>query len=102
MNAFTSNQFYSSYVKLPSEDMPCAPEIEENPKLFPYFKDCLGALDGTHILAFVTDSQRPCFHNCKGNLSQNVLAVCRFDMKFLCAVTGWEASVSDSHMYEEA
>jgi len=26
-----------------------APKIKDNPKFFPYFKDCIGALDGTHI-----------------------------------------------------
>jgi hypothetical protein len=82
--------------------VPPALEIEDNPKLFPYFDSCLGALDGTHIHAFVEDSLRPHYRNWKGDVTQNVLAVCTFDMKFLYAITGWEGSVSDSYMYEEA
>jgi len=29
------------------------PKIRNNPKLFPFFKDCIGAVDGTHIRAKV-------------------------------------------------
>jgi hypothetical protein len=102
VKAFTAEEFYMSYVKLPSEHTPLAMEIEDNPKLFPYFKDCLGALDGTHVNAFVEDLVRARYRNRKGDVTQNVLAACTFDMRFAYAITGWEGSVSDSRMYEEA
>lgn len=47
LNAFL--QLYKEYVTLPSSTTP--PQIRHNPKLFPYFKDCIGAADGTHIPA---------------------------------------------------
>jgi hypothetical protein len=50
---------------------------QNDPKFYPYFKDCIGALDGTHI----PDDAAP-FRNRKGDLSQNVLGVVNFDMTF--------------------
>jgi hypothetical protein len=102
VNACTCAEFYERYVKLPSENTPLASEIEENPKLFPYLKDCLGAGDGSHFLAFVCESLRARCRNRKGDISQNVFAVCDFAMRFLYVVAGWEGSVSDSRMYEDA
>jgi hypothetical protein len=58
------------------------PEIANDPKRFPYFKDCIGAIDGTHIPAVVSGSESSLFRNRKGYLSQNVLAVANFDMSF--------------------
>ncbi|TDL14016.1 hypothetical protein BD410DRAFT_697498, partial [Rickenella mellea] len=40
---------YDTYIKLPDHNSPTPSEIELNPKLFPFFKDCIGALDGSHI-----------------------------------------------------
>jgi len=42
---------YHAYIKLPNENTAFEEEIASNPKLFPFFKDCLGAVDGTHIPA---------------------------------------------------
>jgi len=46
---FSSPPFYTKYVCLPTTDDPVPPEIYNNPKFWPYFKDALGALDGSHI-----------------------------------------------------
>ncbi|KAF9487158.1 hypothetical protein BDN71DRAFT_1405122 [Pleurotus eryngii] len=35
-------------MKLPPSDI-TPPKIHTNPKLYPFLKGCLGALDGTHI-----------------------------------------------------
>jgi len=44
--------FYKKYVKpLSANETP--PEIKGNPKLYPYFKDCRGAIDGSHFDAWV-------------------------------------------------
>lgn len=53
-----SNRFYNRYVKIPLHDH-TPPEIRYNPKLYPFFKDCRGAVDGTHIHAFVPDDAIP-------------------------------------------
>jgi hypothetical protein len=55
LHALTSEQFYRAYVRLPTLHTPLAEEIRSDKKFFPYFKDCLGALDGTHILAFTPE-----------------------------------------------
>lgn len=47
-----SKEFYSAYVQLPPNEVP--PEIRDNPKFFPYFSECRGALDGTLLHAFVS------------------------------------------------
>jgi len=47
--AFSSSPFYNSQVQLPTMSDPIPPKIHGNPKRYPFFKDALGALDGTHI-----------------------------------------------------
>jgi len=42
--------FLQDLGELPTQSTPLAPYIANNPKLFPFFKGALGALDGTHIL----------------------------------------------------
>ncbi len=39
-----SKEFYGHYVRLPVNEVP--PEIRNNPKFFPYFSGCRGAVDG--------------------------------------------------------
>ncbi|XP_042515389.1 uncharacterized protein LOC122089764 [Macadamia integrifolia] len=41
-------------------------EITNNPKYYPYFKDCIGAIDGTHISAIVPRLEETRYHNRKG------------------------------------
>ena len=55
LNLLTSDVFYNSYVKLPDANTPLASEIWDNPKLYPFFKDCQGSIDGTHLDAFCLD-----------------------------------------------
>jgi hypothetical protein len=102
IDALTSNKFYHRYVKLPTGDEPLAHEIRSSKAFYPFFKDCLGALDGTHIAAFTPELLRPAYRNRKGQVSQNVLAVCSMDMCFLYVLPGWEGSASDSRVFEDA
>jgi hypothetical protein len=44
--ALISPSFHGVFIQLPDADI-VPPEIMENPKFFPYFKDALGAIDGT-------------------------------------------------------
>src|SRR6185437_1099580 len=44
-------QIYPHWVQQPSADSPVPVEIRSEPKYFPYFQNCRGALDGTHIPA---------------------------------------------------
>lgn len=102
LNMLTCEAVYKSYVRLPAENSPTPHEVERNTKLYPFFKDCLGALDGTHIYASVPTAEKARYRNRKGFLSQNVLAVCDFDMKFVYVLSGWEGSAADSMILENA
>lgn len=92
-----SKSFYTSYVKLPPVETP--EEIRNNPKLFPYFEKCLGAVDGSHIDAHVPAELAPRYRNRKGRLSINLLAACSFDMKFVYLLSGWEGSACDGLVF---
>jgi hypothetical protein len=62
-----SQRFYHRHVKLPAKDK-TPPEIRDNLKLYPFFRDCQGAVDGAHVDAFVPDDAIPyLFRNCQGN-----------------------------------
>ena len=90
----------SKYIRIPPEGTPF--EILSNPKLYPFFKNCRMALDGTHIPAFVPSKLAQPYRNRKGFLSQNVLAACSFDMLFTYVLVGWEGSANDSMVLADA
>ncbi|WJX65362.1 hypothetical protein P8452_50034 [Trifolium repens] len=78
------------------------PEILHNPRFFPYFKDCIGAIDGTHSRVKVRRADAPRFRGRKEYTTQNVFAACSFDMKFTYVLTGWEGTASDSKILKDA
>jgi len=97
-----SPRFYQHYVNLPPNDI-VPPEIHSNPKLYPFFEHCRGAIDEMHIDTFVpNDALTAHYHNRKGCLSQNVLTACTFDMHFSYVLAGWEGSAADSCIYNDA
>ena len=100
LDALISAPFYTKYVKGSPDCTP--PYIERNPRFFPYFKDCRGAIDGSHVDAYVPDEAIARYRNRKGSVSQNVLAICDFDMKFTYVLSGWEGSAADSTVYADA
>ena len=55
-----------------------------------------------HITAHVPAVECIPFRNRKGFLSQNVLAVCTFDMLFSYILPGWEGSAHDSRVLNDA
>jgi len=73
-------------------------EISDNPKRFPFFQNCIGALDGCHISAVVPPHQEAVFRNRKQFISQNVLAVVNFDLTFSFVLAGWEGSAHDGRV----
>jgi hypothetical protein len=96
-----SKRFYTRYVKLPPNDQ-TPPEIRNSPKFYPFFKDCRGALDGTHVDAFVPDDDIARYRNRKGGITQNVLSACTFDLRFAYVLSGWEGSAADGRLFEDA
>ncbi|KAL8501839.1 hypothetical protein ACS0TY_021087 [Phlomoides rotata] len=66
------------------------------------FKGYLGALDGTHIDVHVPISEKERYRNRKGQISVNVLGVCDINMRFMYILSGWEGSVVDSRVLQNA
>ncbi|XP_026434306.1 protein ALP1-like [Papaver somniferum] len=77
-------------------------EIRENPRFYPYFKNCIGAIDGTHIPAMVSEDEQDVYRNRKGFISQNVLVACSFDLQFQYVLAGWEGSAHDGRILDSA
>ena len=100
--ALTSDAFQQEYMKLPREGDGIPDRIQKDPKLFPFFQDCVGAIDGSHMFVRPPSATRGPWRDRKGNLSQNMLAVCDFDMNFTYVLVGWEGSVADSTLYLHA
>ncbi|CAN1142645.1 Protein ALP1-like [Linum perenne] len=88
----------SRVVIVPPNMSEVPPQILRDPKYYPYFKDCVGAIDGVHVDAILPISQQIPFRGRKGNTTQNVLCVCSFDMRFTYVVAGWEGSAHDARI----
>jgi hypothetical protein len=99
---FSSPPFYSKYVHLPLDVGSIPQKIRKNPKFWPFFKDTIGALDGSHIHAAPPAPQRAAYRDQKGLVSQNCLFICDFNMNFTYALTGWEGSATDARVYADA
>ncbi|KAM0903445.1 hypothetical protein ACQ4PT_018664 [Festuca glaucescens] len=91
INAITSLAY--DFIKLQSTDAHF--KISSSPLYWPYFKNCIGAIDGTHVPMMVNDNEAAPYRNRKGTLSQNVMVVCDFDLSFTYASSDWEGSASD-------
>ena len=98
---FLSLPFYTDNVHLPHDHSPIPPDIQNNPKFFPFFQNALGAIDGTHINCNATAADQQAAHDQKGTVTQNCLAICGFNMKFLYIFSGWDGSASDSTMFHD-
>lgn len=77
-------------------------EIRQKKRFHPYFKDCVGAIDGTHVRVKVRNKDIPRYRGRKGYPTINVLGVCTFDLKFTYILTGWEGTASDSRIVKDA
>ncbi|XP_021773980.1 protein ALP1-like [Chenopodium quinoa] len=78
------------------------PEIQNNPRFFPWFEDFIGAIDGTHVRASVPIEMQERFRGRKDKTTQNVLATVDFDLKFTYVLAGWEGSAHDSRVLGDA
>jgi hypothetical protein len=69
---------------------------------WPNFKCAIGAIDGSHIRVSVP-TEEVVNHTCRhGYTSQNVLAICDFDMRFTFLVVGWPGSAHDTRVLNHA
>ena len=98
----TCDAVYKTYIKFPNNTTPVPNKIQESKKFYPFFKDALGAIDGSHLLVRLPAAQRARYHDRKGQTSQNLLASCTFDLQFCHVLAGWEGSASDSAIFTDA
>ncbi|CAN1147398.1 Protein ALP1-like [Linum perenne] len=67
-----------------------------------YFKNCLGALDGTIITVRVPRESQQRYRTRKGTLGINVLGVCNSNLEFIYTLAGWEGSAHDGRVLRDA
>ena len=99
---FSLDPFYNQYIHLPPLGAPTPPKIQNNPKFYPFFKDALGAINGTHINATTSAELRQAARDHKGGITQNCLAICEFNMVFYYIFSSWDGSAADSTMFYDA
>jgi len=90
------------FLMIPPNPQDIPTEISSNPKFSPFFDDCIGAIDGSHIPAVVEESEQNAFRNHKGFISQNVLGVVNFDLTFQFLLAGWEGTAHDGKVLRDA
>jgi hypothetical protein len=76
------------------------PRLRES-RFWPHFKDCIGAIDGSHFPVSVPATEQAKYIGRHGYASQNVMAVCDFDMRFTFVVTSWPGSVHDTRVLQD-
>ncbi|CAN1139949.1 Protein ALP1-like [Linum perenne] len=77
------------------------PENSTDPR-WKYFKNCLGALDGTHVKVRVIREDQNRYRDRKGDVSINVLGVCNPNTEFIYCSAGWEGSAHDGRVLRDA
>jgi hypothetical protein len=77
-------------------------KIRDDQRYWPYFKDCIGAIDGTHVPVTISPSKQIPYIGRKGIPTQNVMAACDFDMRFTFVWAGWEGTAHDTRIFLEA
>jgi hypothetical protein len=87
---------YKEIVLPPSTEPPI--QIIGEDKCWPYFADCIGVLDGSHIPMHVVGGYavQALWQNRKGFLSQNILAIVDFDINFTYVLPSWEGAAYDT------
>jgi DDE superfamily endonuclease len=102
MKLFLRKGIYEPAIQPATQDTPLHISISSSPMYSPFLDDCIGAVDGTHIPVSPPSAERKSFRDRSGHITQNVLAICNFDMRFTDVLSGWEGSVADSTLWMEA
>ncbi|XBI51080.1 hypothetical protein VPH35_033652 [Triticum aestivum] len=97
---FVVGELRGEMIRRPSGQTP--PKICGSPRWYPYFKDCIGTIDDTHVNARVPRSQSAAYRGRKHYTSQNVLAAVDFDLKFTYVLAGWEGSAHDANILSDS
>ncbi|KAL0910311.1 hypothetical protein M5K25_021279 [Dendrobium thyrsiflorum] len=94
--------FADEFINLPQAEIECHPFVRSNALFYPYFKNAIGAIDGTHITAVVSNNLQNRYQNRKGFTSQKVMAAVSFDRQFVYIASGWEGSAADMRVLKWA
>ncbi|KAF7337368.1 putative nuclease HARBI1 [Mycena sanguinolenta] len=97
LSLFAASSFYDRYVKDPVDNT--SAKILNDPRWFPFFRYCRGAINGVHVLAYVLEQHILRCRDCHGAITQNVLAACDFDLLFTFVMPGYEGTAADGCYY---
>jgi len=61
----------------------CEVKIESDQQYWPFFKNTIGAIDGTHIPCIVSPAEQARFIGRKGIPTQNIMVVCDWNIASL-------------------
>ncbi|XP_026384386.1 uncharacterized protein LOC113279968 [Papaver somniferum] len=96
-------RFSKEVIRSPNFDVIHPYIMSRRDKYYPWFKDCVGAIDGTHISASVPSGASQIPYRGRNTLpTQNVMCVCDFDMCFTYVLAGWEGTANDARIFMEA
>ena len=94
---------YDDFVKPPEDRIPSQlTRTERDWNKLHEFHNIRGAIDGTHIPAFLPPAEKAPFRNPQGIITQNVLAGCTLDLLFFYVLPGWEGSAHDARVLKYA
>jgi hypothetical protein len=74
----------------------------QSPRFAPFFDNCIGAIDDTHIPVVVPISKVVQHTERHGYTTQNVLSICDFDMRLTFVVAGWPGLVHGMRVFKDA
>jgi hypothetical protein len=74
----------------------------QSPRFAPFFNNCIGATDEMHIPVVVPAAKVVQHTGRHGYPTQNVLAICDFNMRFTSVVAGWPGLVHDMRVFNDA
>ena len=60
--------------------------------------DCIGVIDGTYAHAYIPVNEQIPYRRGKIQITQNIMYVCSFDMRFTYFMTRWEATANDAQV----
>ncbi|XP_073121815.1 uncharacterized protein [Henckelia pumila] len=76
--------------------------MSQHQRYKPFFYDCIGAIDGTHVKTRLPQGKEIPYIGRKGFPTQNILAVVDFNMCFTFVWAGWEGAAHDNRIFGEA
>lgn len=78
------------------------PERFRNAKFDPFFRNCIGAVDGSHFDCRPHLWDQEVYRNRKGRVTINVMLVVSLRGRFTYVLSGWEGSAHDWKVYMSA